>query len=600
MFLALVASCLTLQSPQSGNEVLAPDALLTTRVQGLQATNATANLIDASGHNFVTALQVIVRKDSTQTNATQLSIPLSAQVEAGDAVLASFWLRSKQGPGRIEFLFEKSQSPWTKSAILVAAADQTWHRFQVPFTAAESYSPGDAMASFRFAFGPQTVELGGIDVTDFGKAQSLDSLGDAVAANSPLGTVTVRFDTKHSLQTMVGLGGDFCQARYGSTEVMDDVGHYVLNHLHVAHARVGLPLNYWEPKRGEDHVDAQGGASPATASFLTMFLLKERRIPIVLSIWEGPEWLVGSNPQELGRSLQPSQYRACIDAVARYLVLARDKYGVQVDDLSFNEPDSGVNFMFTPQTMGDFIRQAGPVLKSLGLKTKFLVGDTGGGSSLAPFANTLLEDPSLRDYLGPIAFHSWDAMNVKDADYEGIRALGAKFGKPIWCLECGYDAGLWRQEGNPFATWDNALKLALAYEKTIRLSGASVMDYWTYQDNYPLVDKNGPKPYPAFEVVRQMEEVFGSGQKVVKAASNTSELRALGTIDSRGVLYVLLVNPGGLGKAKVSGFKPNATVRIETRNLAGGKISYAKASVSGTLTVALPTRSALTIVPAVR
>ena len=40
----------------------------------------------------------------------------------------------------------------------------------------------------------------------------------------------------------------------------------------------------------------------------------------------------------------------------------------------------------------------------------------------------------------------------------------------------------------------------MAYERTIRLSGASRMDYRTYQDNDPLIDKAGLQPYPVFDV----------------------------------------------------------------------------------------------------
>lgn len=39
----------------------------------------------------------------------------------------------------------------------------------------------------------------------------------------------------------------------------------------------------------------------------------------------------------------------------------------------------------------------------------------------------------------------------------------------------------------------------MAYERTIRLSGASRMDYRTYQDNDPLIDKAGLQPYPVFD-----------------------------------------------------------------------------------------------------
>ena len=110
--------------------------------------------------------------------------------------------------------------------------------------------------------------------------------------------------------------------------------------------------------------------------------------------------------------------------------------------------------------------------------------------SAVAFDTPLLEDPSIAPYLGPIAFHCWDVLSASDASYTAIADLGKRFKKPVWCLEAGHDAQLWQMK-DPWATWDNALRTAMAYEKTIRLSGATVMDYWTLQDNYPVVDNSG-------------------------------------------------------------------------------------------------------------
>lgn len=60
MFMAYAVSWLALQKPQGGSPILAPEALLTTQVEGLKATSAAANLIDVSGNGFSTALRVIV------------------------------------------------------------------------------------------------------------------------------------------------------------------------------------------------------------------------------------------------------------------------------------------------------------------------------------------------------------------------------------------------------------------------------------------------------------------------------------------------------------------------------------------------------------
>ena len=349
---------LSLLEIQAVPKIIAPGAYLTTPVAGLERTGATATVVPAQGHGFAKALRVSVRRASDETNATQLTLANEAPVEAGDVLMASVWLRGRRAdgrPARVEILFEKATSPWTKSLTQGIVLKEGWQEVDVPFRATESYAPGAAMLSLRLAFGMQTVEIAEPSVADYGKTRSLDALVETAAARSPLGRVAVAFDLAHPRQTMLGLGGNFCQPRYGHTESLDAVGRYALANLKVAHARVGLPLEKWTPTPGEYRDDAQ-----AAASLGALREMARRGIPTVVSIWEGPGWMLGGKPEQSGRVLDPSKYDACIDAVAQYLVVARDRYGAKVDYVSFNEPDYGVNFRFTPTTMADFIRRAGP------------------------------------------------------------------------------------------------------------------------------------------------------------------------------------------------------------------------------------------------
>ena len=592
MIAPALALLLATQLPR-GTIVIEPRTLSTTAIDGLTNTNSSSQLVTSTikGHSF-DALRVQVGKASKENNATQLGLQSSAPVKAGDTLLATFLVRgtSTGGDAHIRFLFSQTDAPWTKSVIRNIDVTPEWQEIRIPFTANIDYPAGQAEALFYFAFGEQTIELATPEVEDFGNSISFESLTEQLLP--ALGTVHISFDKKNPQQTILGLGGDFPQARYGRTDAVDSVGEYVLDHLKVAHARVGLPLNYWAPS--PDKYQLEG---PAQASMETLAEMAKRHIPAVLSIWEGPTWMLGGKSEQSERELPRNQYDACIDAIAQYLLTAKSKYGVTVDNLSFNEPDFGVNFKFTSGTMRDFIRDAGPRLAALGLKTKFLVGDTGGGTSLVEFATPILEDPTFKEYLGPIAFHCWDALNATNSDYVAIRQLGKRFNKPVWCLEVGHDAGLWRAEGNPFSTWDNALETAAVYAKTVELTGASVMDYWTYEDNYPLVDHKDSRPYPVFDVIKQMQEVFAPGKHVVTAKSSSSDVHAVATIGKDGGLAVLLVNTGGDGQAQLEGFSPQGKLRVIVRSIRGSSSSVVKASKTGALTIKLPIRSVVTVLP---
>ncbi len=585
--------------PPGGKPVLAPDALLTTPVGGLERTKATAQIVTVTGQPFRRALRVTIGADAPGTNATQLTINNAAPVEKGDALLASFSVRGAsaagKNPAQTEFLFEKASDPWTKSATLGVATPRdpgAWKRVLVPFTSVGGYAPGEVMVSLRFAFGPQTLEVGGLSVVNYGKTKTSDELVALAAEKNPLGaaTVTVRLD--QTKQTMRGFGGNFAQPRYGSSEPMDAVGRYNLENLRVVHARIGIPLNRWTPEKG-----VYKDEGPARAALLQMQMAAKRKIPITGSVWEGPLWMLPGTPEQ-GRTLPRERYDDCIEAIAQFLVTARDKYGAGVDYFSFNEPDYGVNFKFTPAQMAEFIGLAGPRFAALGLKTKFLTADTANGGNFADYARPLLEDKSIAPYLGPLAFHSWDALGAPEAKYTAIAALGRQYKKPVWCTEAGHDAQLWRAP-DPWRSSQNALRTALAYERTLRLSGAEQMDYWTYQDNYPLVSKDGTEPFPVWHVIRQMEEALPPGSKIATATASHDDLKALPAAGpGPGQFSVLLVNPIGPGEATLTGLPRGAVVSVVQSTAGARRPTVAKAlraDSSGRVTVALPARSVVTV-----
>ncbi|HEX5322887.1 MAG TPA: hypothetical protein VFW40_03815, partial [Capsulimonadaceae bacterium] len=429
LFLALIVPTLAQTTPQP---VIASDALLTTPVGGLDRTNATSEVVPVAGQPFSRELKVTVRAGSDQTNATQLTLPISAPVQRGDSLLASFYVRGSAASGKpahVELLFERTVDPWTKSVIHDAIADQnpqTWTRVLVPFQASESYQPGEAMVSVRLAFGPQTAEVGGLTVLDYGTSKSLSDLENLALQENPLGSAGVTVNLADKKQTLAGFGGDFCQPRYGFSEPLDAVGSYNLAHLNVAQARIGIPLNDWTPEKGVYKDDG-----PAHAALLQMQEMAKRKIPIIGTVWEGPTWLLPGKPEQSGRVLAPEEYSDCIDAIVKFLTTARDEYGANVAYFSFNEADYGVNFKFTPETIIAFIKQAGPRFRAAGLKTKFLVGDTGGGSQFPAYVRPILADKTIAPYLGALAFHCWDAMSASDDQYTAIAKVAKESGKPI-------------------------------------------------------------------------------------------------------------------------------------------------------------------------
>lgn len=567
------------------------DAYLTTAIGGLENTDSTASI---SG----TTRLIQVRKTASETNATQLTMLNSSPVAKGDILSLNLKFRgSAQGgkPARIEVMFEKATSPWGKSlteSYESSSKGTDWRTVSAVFKSAESYEPGQAMLSIRFATQIQTVELGSVTLQSLGKdtpGRNLEDLREEAYAKIDLGTVNVRLHADKPLQLMEGLGGNFCQPRYSSTEAMDAVGQYCLDNLDVKNGRVGIPLNYWNPSKGVYQPKGQ-----AEASMKAMAILKKKGMPVTASVWEPGRWMIGGNTEESGRPIPAENYTDCITALIEYIKYAKKHHDVEPNFISFNEPDIGINVKFSPQQMIAFVKQFGHAAEQHGIKTKFLVADSANGNNLYDLAQPMLEDASIAKYLGPIAFHCWDALSASVESYDKIKQLGIKYKKPVWCMEAGYDAQLWQQE-DPWADWQNAIRLAQAYERTVRLTGATVMDYWTYQDNYTLVNPKTLAPHASFKVMQGMDKVLGIGQRVVTTTSSSEGLVAMGSTSPNST-RAMLVAAGGKAKANVAGLTKGKMfqVRILSRQPAGGWLvssTTRTANESGEISVDLPSRT---------
>lgn len=556
--------------PEGGQLIFPMDAARPDQISGTAGADVSntigkAELVRGAAAPRGPVLRVAVRQRTTETNAVQLTIQNAVPVGAGDVMLAEFFVRGqssdRRSPARGEFLFEQSTSPWTKShsqAFEALPDPARWRRVVIPFNSIADYAPGAAMVSLRFALQLQSIEIAGLRILNYRQTQSIESLTAWALRSRPLGNPVVAVDWSRTRQVMTGFGGNFCQPRYGETRPMDPVGQFLLNRLQVVNARIGLPMNFWNPSPGVFREDAQ-----AKAALEAMQLFAKREIPLVVSVWTLPEHL-GGKGEEAGREVPVEQWDNLIDSIGRFLRLAKDKYGAEAEYFSFNEPDLGINVRFSSEAMGRFIKRAVPAWQRMGLRTRFLTADTANGSALVGYARPLLEDPELKPLLGPIAFHNWDALSASDDAYRGIAELAQTHGKPVWCLEAGHDAQLW-QRPNPWPTWRNAHRTALAYERTIRLTRASLMSYWTYQNNYPLVSADGRTPFPVFHAIQLMEYVFGAGTTVVEPRSPSPDLRVLGSRDRRsGTWAMLAINTAGAGRVRWTNLPKQTVVTVHT------------------------------------
>ncbi len=136
--------------------------------------------VTVAGESFNQALRVAVKDASDHEWAVQLEAMNAAPVDSGDAVLATFYLRSETpqpaSVGETELVFELAQSPYTKSIQYPVKLGSDWIKAQVRFKASRAYRAGEAHILFRLGYEPQVLQLAGVTVESFGKQVPISAL----------------------------------------------------------------------------------------------------------------------------------------------------------------------------------------------------------------------------------------------------------------------------------------------------------------------------------------------------------------------------------------------------------------------------------------
>lgn len=162
-----------------GTPILSKDISAAFKLAGSQQQLGKLELIDIHDQSFDRALRITTNPGATAEWNVQLVAPTVADVKMGDVLLAHFWLRcidSMTGEGLISFEFESSGPDFIKAGELRVSASAQWKECFVPFKTRRDFPASHAQATFRAGYDRQTMEIGGIEVTDLGPDVKLEDL----------------------------------------------------------------------------------------------------------------------------------------------------------------------------------------------------------------------------------------------------------------------------------------------------------------------------------------------------------------------------------------------------------------------------------------
>ena len=379
----------------------------------------------------------------------------------------------------------------------------------------------------------------------------------------PCGKVQILGPTKSVLQ---GIGGNFCFAT-SSWQTK-----YMLRHLNFAGVRIEMPLDIWEP--------VNDNSSPAKVNW-TRFKQQDRPEsqlrhkfqlarklaresgPLVISVWRLPFWLY-SDPRNRDkdqhhRTVPRRNWPEMFESIITFLVYARDKYQVEPDYFSFNEPDIGINVYFTPDDYAAMIQQLAQSFKKANLKTAILLGDVSNPRQTWLYLEPALREVADRKVVKALSCHSWGGGTPED--YRHWRGIAEKYHIPLLITEVGVDPHAWKNDS--YNTWSYSIAEARMYMNLLRYARPAGTMQWEFTADYALVEtgKKKPKPTDRFYFIKHLAELTPPGSVYLEIACNNRFLSCCALRKNRQTI-IHIMNAGSEQLATIESFADFEDVTI--------------------------------------
>ncbi len=176
----LIPAVLEAQQAPAGGSALFPEPA----IEALQITDKDkggVELVPVEGQVFKRALKCTTTQNSEKVWDVQAEAPIPVALEAGDVILAEFWMKADQtsvesGEASSEFIVERLGDPWTKSVGYALSVGPQWKKYSIPFTAVESLDAMKSHVCFRMGYKPQAFELADLKLANYGTRVKLESL----------------------------------------------------------------------------------------------------------------------------------------------------------------------------------------------------------------------------------------------------------------------------------------------------------------------------------------------------------------------------------------------------------------------------------------
>ena len=432
-------------------------------------------------------------------------------------------------------------------------------------------------------------------------SMKFDLFADGTVDNSD---ANIEIDAAHPGNLFAGFGGNFRIQNPGTDPMVID---YCLDNMRVAFGRVEMPWRYWDENENVDpleYFETHELPVQIVRAAEMARRLKEIGMPLVVSCWFPPAWTSNrttrSDGSSVAFSLKPEKKERIFRSLASYLMLLKNRYGVEADYFSFNESDLGIDVVHTPEEHCTFIKEFGKYLADNGLKTLMLLGDNSDANTF-DFILPALNDPQARRYIGAVSFHSWRGCD--DATLRKWAGAARKINAPLLVAEGSTDAAAWRYP-EIFGESTFALYEINLYTRICAITQPISILQWQLTADYSpffgmgIFKTEGPlRPTQRYWNLKQLSETPADAFSLPFENDNANVNPAVFGNIARGEYAVHMVNNGAARKANLSGFPASVKkVKIYTTNTVDCMSETEAEVVDGKVSVSLPPISYVTVI----
>ncbi len=300
----------------------------------------------------------------------------------------------------------------------------------------------------------------------------------------------VQVDATNALFRFEGFGGNYCYGLQG------ELARTVLASLRPAWARVQMRLDELKPPAPKEDAAADFLRQLALADVpdselrrgLTFqALLATNRTPCFISLWRAPQWMyTDGEAHQAGNIVVPDEWPRLAVAAVAYLRYARDRYGVQPETFSLNEPDGGASILVSAEYYPQFMRLFAVELQRQQVQTRLLLGDVANPREDAyDYLKPVLRDPVAMRQVSWVSFHSWGG--AVSNEYAAWATLAERLRLPLVVAEAGVDPD-WKHA--PIFCHDYAMREMAMYFDLLALARPQVVLLWEHSDSYPVLARD--------------------------------------------------------------------------------------------------------------